>query len=151
MKALVGNHRGSRQQGGIRRRALDSGASGHMTGEEAMLRGLVRRVHIPVNGIEGEGGGMVATGVAAYAESNDLRLNDMHFVPGMETTLVSVSQLVEDHHKVVAELVGGRNMMTVSKDGEVVVELGSCGEWNVLSARAGRAGAHAGSGCGVGG
>ena len=90
---------------------VDSGASAHITGDRSLFRGLVRTCWVPVVGIAGS---TFATGVGSgfmRVGGLDVPLTRMYFVPGMATTLVSVSELVEAGCEVVAKKVRGAHAM----------------------------------------
>ena len=98
---------------------LDSGASAHITGDRSLFRGFVRTCCVPVVGV---GGSTFAVGLGSgilRVGGLDVPLTRMFFVPGMQTTLVSVSELVEGGCQVVARKVNGLHAM------ELVVPSGS--------------------------
>jgi hypothetical protein len=79
-------------------RLLDSGASHHITGDKSLFRGFVRSACVPVGGI---GGTLHATGVGRgvlTVHGHDIPLRRLYYVPGLPTSLISVSELVEANY-----------------------------------------------------
>ena len=76
---------------------LDSGATAHLTGDRSLFVGGVTAVDIPVLGID-PGSALAATGVGSgefHMSGATISLSELYFVPGMGTTLISVSLLQE--------------------------------------------------------
>ena len=101
---------------------FDSGAQANMTGDWGVLRGLVRKCHVSVHGIDPEGGTLVATGFANHAiagggGAGNLHLHRVFYVPGLQRTLISLSSLVDSGHVCTLDKVGGVNQLTVSTNG----------------------------------
>ena len=74
---------------------------------------------MPVNGIAGLNGGLVATGVGQGRVLMDGVLVDLkclYFVPGAAQTLISVSELVEDGCRVIAQKVHGVHTISVENE-----------------------------------
>jgi hypothetical protein len=110
-------------------RIVDSGASHHITSDRDLFTGVVRKCTVPVSGIEG-GEGLVAVGVGSgriVIDGLDVVLDRLYFVPGCAQTLISVSALVDAGHRVVAELVGGQNCMSVHVRGVGVAVMSAVG------------------------
>lgn len=77
---------------------VDCGASHHLSGDPGILRGFVSDVSVPVGGID-DLSNMRATGVArGSVDIGDVRvpLSMVYFVPGLTTTLISMSALQAD-------------------------------------------------------
>ena len=93
---------------------VDSGASDHMTGNRALFRGFVQSLQRRVDGIANA---LVATGVGSGVlpiPGQLLHLSRLHYVPGLTTTLISVSALVEDDAICRFHKVGTINTLTLS-------------------------------------
>jgi hypothetical protein len=87
-------------------RVVDSGASHHLTGDRTLFRGFVRTCSVSVGGISGT---LRATGVGVGTiriNGQDIHLSRVYFVPGMTTTLISASELVEAGHSITITKVG---------------------------------------------
>ena len=108
---------------------VDSGASGHMTGDRALFVGLVRSCRVPIAGVSGPSASM-ATGVGAgelHLSTGVVKLNRLYYVPGLSTTLVSASALVEDGYEVrISKLHGTHSMRLVSPHQEQAIVLPIC-------------------------
>ena len=69
-----------------------------MTSDKSLFRGVVMPTDVPVRGVDGDGGRMRATGVGRgvmFIDGVSIGLRHLYYVPGLDTTLVSISQLVE--------------------------------------------------------
>ena len=94
----------------------DSGADAHLTGDSTLFIGFVCACHVPVNGIAGLAGGLIATGVGRgriFIGGVCVDLSRLYYVPGAVKTLISISELVEDGCRVIAEKVCGAHVMTI--------------------------------------
>ena len=94
----------------------DSGADAHLTGDSTLFVGFVCACHVPVNGIAGLAGGLIATGVGRgriFIGGVCVDLSRLYYVPGAVKTLISISELVEDGCRVIAEKVCGTHVMTI--------------------------------------
>ena len=80
-----------------------------MTGDRRLITGPFVACRRPVRGIVA---GLVAEGYGRGVV-NGVVVEKLWYVPGMQDTLISVSGLVDQGYKVVAEMVGGVNMMKV--------------------------------------
>ena len=100
-------------------RVVDSGASLHFTSDRSLFNGPTRSVHIPVGGISGQltatevgPGCMVVAGVM-------VDLPELYYIHGLDTTLISMSQLVESGCQVSVAMDGAANTMSITtKAGE---------------------------------
>ena len=97
---------------------VDSGATHTLVGFSGWFRGLVRSTKVPVSGVAGCRGGLVATGVGRVEVPAPggvrVTVERAFYVPGLgKRALVSVSQIVEEGWSVLISKVTGTNQMTV--------------------------------------
>ena len=118
----------------LKGRLVDSGASRHITSDRTIFRGIVRRASVPVVGIEGEGGGLVATGVGrgeVVVDGVIVELDRVYYVPGLGATLLSVSEIVNAGNKIVIELVRGTNTLALhTREGDIAFVESAGGLYN---------------------
>ena len=98
-------------------RVVDSGASRHLTGDLSLFDGFVRTANLRVGGISGH---LTATGVGPGSIGiGGIRvpLPRLYYVPGLTTTLVSVSELVEGGGAVTFAKVNGVHAMRLVLSG----------------------------------
>ena len=94
-------------------RVVDSGATSHFTGERALFSGPLTPCSIHVGGISG-GVQAVAVGCGhAVIDDVTFLLSTLYYVPGLGTTLISMSGLVEDGCTVHASKVSGTHTMSL--------------------------------------
>ena len=94
-------------------RVVDSGASCHLTSELSLFSGPLRAIHTHIGGIAG---GLAATGVGTgrvIIDGVEFFLPRLLYVPGLTTTLLSMSELVNDGCKVLTHKVSGAHEMTI--------------------------------------
>ena len=91
-----------------------------MTSDKSLFRGVVMPTDVPVRGVDGDGGRMRATGVGRgvmFIDGVSIGLRHLYYVPGLDTTLVSISQLVECGASVLISKVDGAHTLELRRQG----------------------------------
>ena len=91
-----------------------------MTSDKSLFRGVVMPTDVPVRGVDGDGGRMRATGVGRgvmFIDGVSIGLRHLYYVPGLDTTLVSISQLVECGASVLISKVDGTHTLELRRQG----------------------------------
>jgi len=94
-------------------RVVDSGASAHFTGERTLFIGAITPTILNISGVAG---GVVATGMGkgrVVISGITFPLPRLYFVPGLETSLISMSELVEEGNTISTQKVGGVHTMHI--------------------------------------
>ena len=108
--------------GRARRKIFDTGATHTLVGSRRWFVGVVQQVQVPVSGVAGRKGGLVATGLGEVkipvSGGVALRQDGAYFVPGLgDKVLVSISKLVDDGWSVLVTKANGTNMMKLWREG----------------------------------
>lgn len=96
---------------------IDSGASHHLTSDRSLFHGVVRACHVPIKGIGGPKGAVVATGVGSGQVTINgcvIGLHTLFYVPLLDRTLLSGSELINDGHKISIDMVRGVNTLVIT-------------------------------------
>jgi transposase InsO family protein len=93
---------------------IDSGASAHFTGDLSLFVGVISPSSLRIDGISG---GLVATGVGrgrVLIAGVQFHLSRLYYVPGLATSLISMSELVESGCTISTRKVHGTHEMSVT-------------------------------------
>ena len=107
-------HSGVREIDEQKLRVVDSGASQHFTSDRSLFHGKRTPASLHIAGISG---GLTATSVGVgflVVSGVRLKLSRLFYVPGLATTLISLSELVEDGCSVSTQKVRGKHAMRIT-------------------------------------
>jgi hypothetical protein len=113
-------HSAVRQVAADRWRVIDSGANQHFTSDEGLFTTSRVPSSVRVKGISGE---MRVTGVGRgriYVAGVAIDLPRLHFIPGLATTLISMSELVEEGCAICTQKVKGLHEMRITNSAHAV-------------------------------